>query len=63
MENKLIEILEDPKSARLTAKKVKYLQKQHGYQITGFVLCDPETGERYIVERRNLEFNVRELKP
>ena len=51
MRNKLLEILEDPQFARLTAEKVEYLQKHHGYQITGFVLCHPETGERCVVEK------------
>ena len=42
--------LGDVQAARLTAEKSETVQKRDGYQITGFVLCHPETGARCIVE-------------
>ena len=48
--NNLIEILGDADYARLTALKTENILNKNGCRITGFVLTDPETGSRSIVE-------------
>jgi hypothetical protein len=49
-EDILLKILGDADFARMTALKTKNIQDGQGYNITGFVLTDPKTGARFIVE-------------
>ena len=46
----LLAVLRDAPAAGLTAEKSTVVMKRNGYNITGFVLCHPETGNRCIVE-------------
>lgn len=46
----LVAVLGDVQAARLTADKTATVVRRDGYQITGFVLCHPETGNRCIIE-------------
>jgi hypothetical protein len=46
----LLAVLNNAQSANLTAKKARHIQTKNGHQITGVVLCHPETGERCIVD-------------
>ena len=46
----LLAVLRDACAADLTAEKSAVVMKRDGYNITGFVLCHPVTGNRCIVE-------------
>ena len=46
----LLAVLRDAFSADLTAEKSAIVMKRDGYNITGFVLCHPVSGNRCIVE-------------
>ena len=46
----LLAVLQDAQAADLTAEKSAVVMKRDGYNITGFVLCHPVTGNRCIVE-------------
>lgn len=46
----LLAVLRDAFAADLTAEKSAVVMKRDGYNITGFVLCHPVTGNRCIVE-------------
>jgi hypothetical protein len=63
-EDILLKILGDVHLARMTALKTENILNRNGCRITGFVLTDPETGERSIIEMgkvlwfSNEEFNL-----
>ena len=46
----LLSVLRDAFAADLTAEKSAVVMKRDGYNITGFVLCHPVSGNRCIVE-------------
>jgi len=46
----LLAVLRDAQDADLTAMKTASIIHRSGHQITGFVVCHPETNERCIVE-------------
>ena len=47
--NDLLSVLNGAPAAKLTAQKAETVLHR-GFELTGFVLCNPRTGERCIVE-------------
>jgi len=59
-QQRLLAILGDIQSARLTAEKTKALMERDGYIISGFTLVCPKTGRRAIVEMSSVRWLSKE---